>query len=97
VITRRGAEAVSSKVLEQVMGALEDLPTEDRTSTKWLGMAEDAGVARRTFFRVKAELLTRGWVASDGGRGAIYRIIQQPASPDEAPPEEPDEEPDELF
>ncbi|MGH9015571.1 MAG: AAA family ATPase [Acidimicrobiia bacterium] len=55
-----------------VLEALSALPAEDRTASKWQAMAEDFGVARRTFFEAKKQLLIRGRVTGDGGRGALY-------------------------
>lgn len=80
VIVPRGPSLpVSTLVLEQVIGALEELPPQDRTASKWQAMADDAGVPRRTFFRAKSELLEREWVTGGEGRGAVYEVAPDPA------------------
>ena len=62
-----------------VLEGLSGLPPEDRTASKWQAMAEDFGVGRRTFFEAKKQLLARGRVTGGGGRGALYRPVEEPA------------------
>jgi hypothetical protein len=60
-----------------VLQALEELPREDRTSTKWEAMSESAGVGRASFFRAKRELTERGVVTGGGGRGELYQPAEE--------------------
>jgi hypothetical protein len=57
-----------------VLDALESLPPEDRTATKWQEMAEEKGVSRATYFRTKKNLIDAGWVEGGGRRGALYIV-----------------------
>jgi AAA domain len=77
VIVPTDGEAMVTAAQTTVLEALESLPVEDRTATKWEEMAAEAGVARRTFFRVKKALQTRGRVEGGGGRGAAYRLVAE--------------------
>jgi len=61
--------------------ALRNLPTEDRTSTKWEEMAAAEGVSRRAFFMAKKALLDSREVVGGGGRGALYRLADESGTP----------------
>jgi len=72
---------VISASQRKVLDALQALPPEDRTSTKWEAMSESAGVTRPTFYRAKQALLERGIVTGGGGRGELYHPVEE--APDE--------------
>lgn len=61
-----------------VLDALELLPEEDRTASKWQQIAEEGGVSRSTFFEAKKALLIRGRVTGGEGRGSRYAPVEEP-------------------
>ena len=65
-----------TKGQRNVLAALEALPAEDRTSTKWQGIAEDRGVSRSGFFLAKKALIDAKTVTGGGKRGAVYQITE---------------------
>jgi hypothetical protein len=56
------------------LDAIHRLAPEDRTSSKWLEMAEAGGVSRRSFYEAKKVLLARQDVLGGGKRGALYTL-----------------------
>jgi hypothetical protein len=68
------ADEVANGAAVTVLEALQALPHEDRTSTKWQAMADAMGVSRPVFFRAKKSLLNVGRVGGGGGRGALYQV-----------------------
>jgi hypothetical protein len=74
VIVESSGSDVTIANQNRVLALLEQLPDEDRTSSKWQALAEDANISRATFYRAKQALIARGWVHGGGQRGALYTI-----------------------
>jgi AAA domain len=85
VLEHLAGQAAFTEAHLKILDALKALPPEDRTSTKWQAMAEDAGVGRSAFFQAKKALIEDGRVTGGGGRGALYQIAEKPEKVDDEP------------
>lgn len=77
VITQADSFAVSEGAQAKVLEVLEELPDEDRTSSRWQEMAEQAGVSKRNFYRAKKALIRGCRVAGGGARGSRYTLVEE--------------------
>jgi AAA domain len=80
IVPVSGVELVTASE-RAVLHALEALPDEDRTATKWQQMAESMSVSRSVFYEAKKFLLVTGQVSGGSRRGARYTITPAPKEP----------------